>query len=92
MSHQPVIEGILRLRRVERLGDSALRGEVATVREFLEGLVGPTVRPAEAARLLGVSHPALSRWIEKGEISTVTTPEGRREIPRSELVELRETT
>lgn len=82
------IENILRLRRAESLVDSRLRGEIATAREYLEGLVGPTVRPADGARLLRVSQPALSRWIEKGEISTVPTPEGRREIPLSELVEL----
>ena len=58
--------------------------------DFLESLVGPTVRPAEAARLLSISHPALDRWIGKGEISSVLTPKGRREIPLSELVELLE--
>jgi excisionase family DNA binding protein len=82
------IENILRLRRAERLADSHLRAEIATAREFLEGLVGPTVRPADAARLLGVSQPALLRWTEKGEISSVMTPQGRREIPLSELVGL----
>jgi hypothetical protein len=82
------IESIARLRRAERLADESLRGEIADAREFLEGLVGPTVRPADAARLLGVSQPALHRWIENGEISTVISPEGRREIPLSELVQL----
>src|SRR5437867_6499758 len=84
------VENILRLRRAERVADENVRGEIASVREYLEGLVGPTVRPAEAARLLGLSQPALSRWIEKGEISTVLTPQGRREIPLSELVTLLE--
>jgi excisionase family DNA binding protein len=84
------IENILRLRRAERLADQRLRREIASAREYLEGLVGPTVRPAEAARLLGLSHPALSRWIDKGEISAVITPQGRREIPLSELVTLLE--
>jgi helix-turn-helix protein len=89
--HQKIsdaIENILRLRRAERLVDSGLREEIATAREFLEGQVGPTVRPAEAARLLGISQPALWRWTKKGEISTVLTPQGRREIPLSELLEL----
>jgi excisionase family DNA binding protein len=84
------IENILRLRRAERLADQPLRGEIASAREYLESLVGPTVRPAEAARLLGLSQPALSRWIDKGEISAVITPQGRREIPLSELVTLLE--
>lgn len=35
-----------------------------------------------------ISQPALARWMDKGEVSTVTTPRGRREIPLSELVEL----
>jgi hypothetical protein len=33
-------------------------------------------------------QPALTRWLDKGEVSTVTTPEGRREIPLAELLEL----
>ena len=84
------IENILRLRSAERLADPHLRAEIASVREFLEGLVGATIRPAQAARLLGLSQPALNRWIDKREIPTVMTVEGRREIPLSELVELLE--
>jgi excisionase family DNA binding protein len=84
------IRSILRLRSVERFNDARSRGEVATAREFLEDIVGPTVRAAEAARLLGISQPSLNRWIDKGEISAVRTPQGRREIPLSELVELLE--
>jgi hypothetical protein len=82
------IENILRLRRAEATAAASTRDDLATVREFLEGLAGPTVRPAHAARLLGISQPALQKWIEKGEIATVLTPEGRREIPLSELIEL----
>lgn len=84
------IESILRLRRSERLADPGLRGDIAAAREFLEGLIGPTVRPATAARLLRISQPALLRWVDKGEISAVMSPEGRRVIPLSELVELLE--
>lgn len=82
------IENILRLRRAERLADPSLNGELASVREFLEREVGSTVRAAEAARVLGISQPALNRWIDKGEISALMTPQGRREIPLSELVGL----
>lgn len=82
------IENILRLRRAERLADPNMSGELASVREFLEGAVGQTVRAAEAARVLGISQPALSRWIQKGEVSAVMTPLGRQEIPLSELVDL----
>lgn len=82
------IENIVRLRRAERLADLAVREDIASVRKFLEGVVGSTVRPAQAARLLGISQPALNHWMDKREIATVTTPEGRREIPLSELLEL----
>lgn len=84
------VHNILRLRRAERLADRRLRDELEPVREFLEGIVGPTVSRAETARLLDVSQTALDRWIDKGEISVVLTPRGRREVPLSELVELLE--
>jgi hypothetical protein len=85
-----MVEEILRLRRAEDLADPPLRGELRSVREFLEELAGPTVSRAQAARLLGVSQTALDRWIGKGEITAVLTPQGRREIPLSELVGLLE--
>src|SRR6266511_1403486 len=85
-----MVEEILRLRRAEDLADPPLRGELRSVREFLEELAGPTVSRAQAARLLGVSQTALDRWIGKGEISAVLTPRGRREVPLSELVGLLE--
>jgi excisionase family DNA binding protein len=88
--HTEAIEHIVRLRGVERLVDRRVRDDVVSVREFLERMTGPTVRPAEAARLLGVSQPAIKRWIDNGEISSVTTPQGRREVPLSELIELLE--
>jgi hypothetical protein len=86
------IESIVRLRRGERLADPIVRNELSAVRQFLEGEVGRTVRPADAARLLGVTQPALKRWTDKGEISAVMTPQGRQEIPVSELVGLLEET
>jgi excisionase family DNA binding protein len=82
------IRNLLLLRRLERQADPSQWADLASVRDFLETLVGATVRPAEAARLLGISHPALKRWIDKGEISAFVTPEGRTEVPLSELLEL----
>ncbi len=82
------IENIRRLRRVELAVDTSLRADVVAVRESLEDGVGPTVRPADAARLLGLSHPALLRWIKKDEIAAVMTPQGKREIPLAELLSL----
>lgn len=83
-----IIENLLRLRRTEESADLRLQAELAPVRELLEDLVGPTVRAADAARLLRVSRPAIKRWLDRGQIASVVTPEGRREIPLSELVDL----
>jgi excisionase family DNA binding protein len=83
-------ENILRLRRAARIANPQLRAEIVPVLEFLEDIAGQTVRPADAARLLGISQPALKRWLDGGEISAVTTPRGRREIPLSELLDLLE--
>jgi hypothetical protein len=87
-SRREAFDNILRLRRAERRADDSLRLEIATAREYLEDIFGATVRPADAARSLGISLPALTRWLDKGEISAVTTPRGRREIPLTELIEL----
>lgn len=84
------IHHILRLRRLERSSDPDVRRELRAVRRFLESTVGATISRAEAARLLGVSQTALDRWIDKGEIAAVLTPEDRREIPLSELLDLLE--
>jgi excisionase family DNA binding protein len=84
------VESILRLRNAERRADPETRPQIASARKFLERLVGQTVRPADAARVLGVSRPALKRWIDKGEISSVITRQGRREVPVAELVDLRD--
>ena len=52
--------------------------------------MGSTVRAATAARLLGVSQTALNRWLDKGEVASVLTPDGRREVPLGELLDLLE--
>jgi hypothetical protein len=82
------VEAAFRLWRVQREIDQPARSHVEQAREFIESLIGRTVSPALAARVLGLSHPALKRWLDKGEIATVITPEGRREIPLTELLEL----
>lgn len=82
------IQGALHLRRAERLAGADVRAELAPVGEFLERLAGRTVSRAEAARLLGISQTALNRWIERGEIPSVLTPQGRREVPVPDLIEL----
>lgn len=77
-----------KLRYLEEAVEPNLRPDITETIEFLEAAVGPTIRPADASRLIGVSQPALHRWMDQGEISTVRTPDGRREIPLVELVDL----
>jgi hypothetical protein len=88
LSSSEAIENIRRLRRASDHAEPWLRDELAPVRAFLEDLAGPTVTRAQAARLLGISQTALDRWVGKGEIASVLTPRGRREIPLSELIDL----
>jgi hypothetical protein len=85
-----LIENIIRLRRAERAAGSEIRAEITPVRAFLEASVGPTISRALAARLLGISQPALDRWVDKGDVASVLTPRDRREIPLSEIVSLLE--
>lgn len=87
-SKEALVEDLVRLRRVER--DFPGTPDVPAVRLHLEEMVGPTVRPAFAARVLGVSPPALRRWVLKGEIPTVFDLDGSRAIPLASLIELRE--
>jgi hypothetical protein len=56
----------------------------------LEEILGGVAKPAFAARVLGVSRPALRRWIEKKDVPTVVGPDGRPAIPLPLLVELSE--
>ena len=41
--------------------------------------------PREAARMLGISYPAIKQWILKGKIETRTTPGGHHRVPASAL-------
>ena len=81
-----LFEQIVRLRRAERASPDSR--DVVAVRVELEKELGPTLTPALAASLLGVSHTALRRWIDRGDIPVVTTPRGRKEVPVKALVDL----
>jgi hypothetical protein len=83
-----LFEQIVRLRRAERASPDSR--DVLAVRVELEKELGPTLTPALAASLLGLSHTALRRWINQGDIPLVTTPRGRREVPVKALVDLYE--
>ena len=64
--------------------------DLAAVRLGLERELGETVSRRLAARLLGVSHTALERWVKQGDVPLVFTPTGRQEVPVTSLVELYE--
>jgi hypothetical protein len=81
-------EDLLRLRRVERLSLAA--ADVRPVRRNLESRLPSTFSRSLSARLLGVSQPALDRWVGAGDVPVVVTPRGRREVPRRFVVEVRE--
>lgn len=85
---EQLLKDVVRLRRVERIPAAA--ADVAPVRAGLEDAIGPTVSRALAARALGVSQTALDRWVSAGEIPTVITTTGRREVPTHFVVELLE--
>jgi predicted transcriptional regulator len=88
MDRRQLLDSILRLAGAEERSERSLRAELRLVRSRLEDELGQTVRPAEAAELLGVSQTALAKWLDKREISSVITPQGRREIPIAEVVDL----
>jgi hypothetical protein len=81
------LRNIERLRRAEQRSPDA---EVGAVREDLEEELGGTVSRNLAAEVLGVSHTALNRWVDIGEVPVVITPGGRREVPIPALLSLRE--
>jgi hypothetical protein len=85
---QSLFEQILRLRRAGH----ALPGneDIAAVRVALEQELGETVSQRLAARLLGVSHSGLDRWIRSGDLPVVYAPNGRMQVPVAALLDLYE--
>ena len=83
-----LIENIARLKRAERA--TPRDRDIAEVRFALESELGETVGVRAAARFMDVSHTALGRWIEAGDVPTVFTAKGRSEVPVSFLLRLRE--
>ena len=43
------------------------------------------LKPAEAARIAGVSYPTLKQWIYKGKVQSVKTAGGHHRVARSEI-------
>lgn len=82
------LERIARLRRAQqRLPGNR---DIAAVRAELERELGATVSRRLAARLLGVSHTALARWIAAGDLPVVFSSNGRQEMPVPALLDLYE--
>lgn len=83
-----LFDGIVRLRRAER--HAAPDRDVTAVRTMLEEDLGETMSRRLAARVLGVDHKALERWIRAGDLPVVYSAEGRSEVPVAAVVELYE--
>lgn len=64
--------------------------DLAAARVLLEEDLGPTVSRRLAAEVLGLSHTALRRWIERGDIPVVYAESGRIQIPVAALLDLYE--
>lgn len=86
LQKQDLFEHIVRLRRVER-GLPPNRDLVA-VRVALEEQLGETVSRRFAARLLRLSHSALDRWVDAGDVPLVPTAAGGTGIPLVALLDL----
>jgi hypothetical protein len=85
---QRLFEDIVRLRRAEKAGPDGR--DLVTVRAHLERELGGSVSRSLAARLLGVSHTGLQKWIDAGDVPVVFTPSGKQEVPAGALVDLYE--
>lgn len=85
---QALFENVSRLRRVER--ELPPNRDLLAVRVALEEELGETVSRRLAARLLGVSHAALDRWVDTGDVPLVATRAGGMGIPVPALLDLRE--
>jgi hypothetical protein len=76
------------LRRAERRNPPDK--DLVAVRAILEGELGQTMSRRFAARILGVDHKALERWIRAGDLPLVPTPSGRMEVPVADVLDLYE--
>lgn len=81
-----LVRDLVQLRHAEAHCESP--EVLAGVRSDLERALGGAVTYAVAARALGISQTALGNWVERGDISTVLAPNGRRRVPLRELLEL----
>lgn len=82
------LENIARLRRAER--SAPADRDIPAVRASLERGLGPVVSLRLAAEFLGVSHTALRRWVDRGDIPTIDGLDGRPGVPVTALLDLRD--
>lgn len=47
-----------------------------------------SLKPKEAAKLIGISYPTIKQWIYEGKIESVKTPGGHHRIPSQEVERL----
>lgn len=85
---QELFENIVRLRRAGRQSPGSR--DIAAVRVSLERELGETVSRRLAARVLGVSHTALERWLKAGDLPVIYSAKGRVEVPVPALLDLYE--
>jgi hypothetical protein len=83
---QQLFDAIIRLRRAER--GLPPNEDIVAVRAMLEEELGETMSRRLAARLLGVDHKALDRWIRSGDLPVVETRSGRTEVPVNAVADL----
>jgi len=47
--------------------------------------IDPMLTPREAARMIGISYPAIKQWILNGNLKTLKTPGGHHRVAESSL-------
>jgi excisionase family DNA binding protein len=47
-----------------------------------------SLKPKDAAKLIGISYPTIKQWIYDGKIASVKTPGGHHRIPPAEVERL----
>jgi hypothetical protein len=85
---QELFQSIVRLRSAGRQFPGSR--DISAVRVSLERELGETVSRRLAARVLGVSHTALERWMKAGDIPIIYSTSGRVEVPVPALLDLYE--
>jgi hypothetical protein len=83
-----LFQRLLRLRRAERAHPNDR--DIATVRAEVERELGDVITRSMAARLLGLHHSSLQRWIDSDDLPVVMDKNGRRGIPVSAVAALHE--